>query len=225
MKKLIIIILFMIVSFASAMAITTNATEQIFLKAGLVDIKTIDPSIHVELVNSHASKNFFKKDYYDGLEKAYLLKDVAKKLSIAQKILKKKYPKYSLSIMDAARPNSVSWKMYDDVKGTAFEKYVANPKSGSMHNYGAAIDLTIVDEKGKRIDMGLIPFYKGRLGVKIAYVWEEKVRGGISENAKKNRKLLKDVMLEAGFYPLNFEWWHFNGFKKKYIRENYQMIK
>ncbi len=79
MKKLNIIILIAIFFFGSTMAVTTNATEQLFLKAGLVDVKTIDPSIHVELVNSHASKNFFKKDYYNGLEKAYLLKDVAKK--------------------------------------------------------------------------------------------------------------------------------------------------
>ncbi len=126
--------------------------------------------------------------------------------------------------MDAARPNSVSWMMYEDVKGSVFERYVANPNSGSMHNYGAAVDLTIVNKKGKRIDMGLIPFYKGRLGVKIAYVWQDKILGGVSEKAKMNRKLLKDVMLEAGFFPLSFEWWHFNGFKKSFIRANYKMI-
>ena len=215
----------MIIYHTSIKTETKNATELLFINTGLVDVKTIDSSIHVDLVNSDRSKNFFKKDYYNGLDKAYLLKEVAEKLSKAQQILKKKQPNYSLSIMDASRPNSVSWMMYEDVKGTVFEKYVANPKTGSMHNYGAAIDLTIVNEKEKRINMGLIPFYKSRLGVKFAYLWKKLTGKGMSEEAKENRKLLKDVMLEAGFYPLDFEWWHFNGFEKSYVRKNYQMIK
>ncbi len=217
------LIIILIFSYQTIKTETNNTTEQLFLKAGLVDVQTIDSTIQVDLVNSNKSNNFFGENFYSGLQKAYLQKAVAQKLAKAQKILKKKNPNYSLMIMDSARPNSVSHKMYKKMKGTKFEKFVANPTKGSMHNYGAAVDITIVDEEGKRIDMGFIPFYKGKTRVAISYFFE-KILTKISDKEKANRKLLKDVMLEAGFYPLSYEWWHFNGFQKKYIRKHYNMI-
>ena len=50
--------------------------------------------------------------------------------------------------------------MYDKMKGTNFERYVAHPEKGSMHNYGIAVDITIVDERGEDLDMGITPFKK-----------------------------------------------------------------
>ena len=67
--------------------------EAIFLKAGLIDVNHIDSSIKVDLVNSDSDKNFFEEDFYNGLNKAYLRKDVAIKLSKAQQILKKEKSK------------------------------------------------------------------------------------------------------------------------------------
>jgi D-alanyl-D-alanine dipeptidase len=64
---------------------------------------------------------------------------VAFKLARAQAHLKSQHPDLSLQILDAARPRSVSRKMYEKMKGTAFEHYVANPDKGSMHNYGIKI--------------------------------------------------------------------------------------
>jgi D-alanyl-D-alanine dipeptidase len=85
-----------------------NGTEMKFIKAGLVEVHLIDESIRVDLVNSDAGKNFFRENYYNGLNKAYLRAEVARKLSLAQKYLKSKYPGYSILIMDAARPRSIS---------------------------------------------------------------------------------------------------------------------
>ena len=200
----------------------TNPVEQKFLAAGLVDVQSIDPTIKVDLVNSDSGKNFFGENFYHGLQKAYLQKAIAKKLSRAQQILKRKRPQYSLLIMDAARPHSVSAAMYDEMKGTRFEKYVANPKRGSMHNYGAAVDLTITDNEGELLDMGFIPFYKSRIGVALSYFFNGK--GYLSKEQLANRKLLKQVMLAAGFKPLAHEWWHFNGFSKEVIRRKFKMI-
>jgi D-alanyl-D-alanine dipeptidase len=123
----------------------SNLIEQKFINAGLVDIASLDKSIQVNLVNSDSRKNFFRENYYQGLQRAYLRKIVALKLSKAQKLLKNKYPLYSLQILDAARPRSVSKAMYKKMKGTKFEKYVANPAKGSMHNYGIAADITNKD--------------------------------------------------------------------------------
>jgi D-alanyl-D-alanine dipeptidase len=122
-----------------------NAIEKKFTDAGLVDVNTIDNTIQVDLANSDPKKNYFRENYYNGLDKAYLRKEVATKLSNAQRFLKTNHPEFSLLILDAARPRSVSKMMYEKMKGTKFEKYVANPKKGSMHNYGIAVDITIVD--------------------------------------------------------------------------------
>ena len=120
-----------------------NEIQKKFIGVGLIDVNTIDNTIQVDLVNSDPKKNYFRENYYNGLDKAYLRKEVATKLSDAQRILKTHHPKFSLLILDAARPRSVSKKMYDKMKGTKFEIYVANPKKGSMHNYGIAVDITI----------------------------------------------------------------------------------
>lgn len=215
-----------LLSIALAFTVNTicraNEIEKKFIKAGLVDVHTIDESIKVDLVNSDPDKNYFRENFYGGLDKAYLRSEVAQKLSQAQQYLKSAYPEFSILIMDAARPRSVSRLMYDKMKGTKFEKFVANPNRGSMHNYGIAVDVTIVDGNGKEIDMGFTPFYKSNLSIYWGYA-KLKIFN-ISEEQKKNRKLLSTIMKKAGFYPLSYEWWHFNGLPKDIAREKYIII-
>jgi len=200
-----------------------NEIESKFINAGFVNISTIDPTIQVDLVNSNPKKNFFRANYYDGLQKAYLQKEVALKLADAQKILKSKNLSYSLQILDAARPRSVSQAMYDKMKGTKFERYVANPEKGSMHNYGTAVDITIVDKQGKDLDMGITPFKKNNVQIYWEYA-KKKLGKKLTEKQKKNKKLLSDTMKEAGFFPLSFEWWHFNSMRKEKARKTYKII-
>lgn len=214
--------LFIILSFIAAPSFA-NEIEKIFIAAGLVDVSKIDSTIKVDLVNSDEDKNYFDENFYDGLDKAYLREEVAIKLSKAQKELQKRKPGYSLQILDAARPRSVSRKMFEKMKGSAFEKYVAHPKKGSMHNYGIAVDLTIVGENGKKLDMGFTPFYKSKMAIYWAYA-KKKMGFGLSDKQKNNRKLLADVMKKAGFLPLSFEWWHFNGMAKDLARKKYSII-
>jgi D-alanyl-D-alanine dipeptidase len=200
-----------------------NEIENRFIDAGLVDVNTIDNTIQVDLVNSNPKRNYFRENYYDGLNKAYLRKEVAIKLSNAQRILKANNSKFSLFILDAARPRSVSKMMYEKMKGTKFEKYVANPNKGSMHNYGIAVDITIVDEKGKELDMGFSPFRKSALEL----YWQfAKMKMGFKLNKEQteNRKLLSNTMKKAGFIPLSHEWWHFNGLPKDLARKKYVII-
>lgn len=200
-----------------------NEIEKKFIKAGLIDVKSIDSTIQVDLVNSDPKKNFFRENYYNGLNTAYLRKEVALKLSRAQNNLKTKNPGYSLLILDAARPRSVSRLMYEKMKGTKFEKFVANPDKGSMHNYGVAVDITIVDETSHELDMGLSPFRKSTLEIYWGYA-KKKLGFNLTGAQKKNRKLLADTMVNAGFIPLSFEWWHFNGLPKDEARKRFRII-
>jgi D-alanyl-D-alanine dipeptidase len=200
-----------------------NDIENKFINAGLVDVSNIDNTIKVDLVNSDSKKNYFRENYYNGLSKAYLRKKIAIKLSKAQKIIKTKHPDYSLLILDAARPRSVSRLMYEKMKGTKFEKYVANPSKGSMHNYGVAVDISIVDENGEELDMGFSPFRKSTFEI----YWQfAKMKLGLDLNDEQieNRKLLSETMISAGFLPLSHEWWHFNGLSKDLSRKKYQIV-
>jgi zinc D-Ala-D-Ala dipeptidase len=215
-----IIILLLMIFWTSANA---NEIERRFVSAGLINVSTIDPTIQVDLVNSDPKKNFFRENYYGSLSKAYLQNEVAIKLAKAQKILKQKHPTYSLQILDAARPRSVSRAMYEKMKGTRFEKYVANPTKGSMHNYGIAVDITIVNGDGEEIDMGISPFRRSTARIYWDYALK-KLRKGLSKEQKNNRKLLSDTMKEAGFIPLSFEWWHFNGMAKDKARNTFKII-
>ena len=189
----------------------------------LLDIRTIDSSIQVDLVNSDPAKNFFRENFYGGLNKAYLRKKIAIKLSQAQKKLKKHHPNYSLLILDAARPRSVSKAMYEKMKGTKYDKFVANPNKGSMHNYGVAVDITIVDQAGHELDMGFFPFRKSTLEIYWQYA-KMKLGLNLTEEQIKNRKLLSSVMVGSGFIPLSYEWWHFDGMPKDTARTRYKII-
>lgn len=203
--------------------VQANEIQNKFIRAGLVDVHSVDPTIQVDLVNSDPQKNYFRENYYRGLDKAYLQKKVAVKLSKAQQLLKMKNDGFSLLILDAARPGSVSRRMYEKMKGTKFEKFVANPEKGSMHNYGIAVDITIVDAKGAELDMGFSPFRKSTVALYWQYA-KKKLGYRLTEHQKKNRQLLADVMVAAGFIPLSFEWWHFNGMPKAEARRSFAII-
>ena len=50
------------------------------------------------------------------------------------------------------------------------------------------------------------------------------IKAGLSETQSTNRKLLADTMQQAGFLPLSYEWWHFNGLSKSATRKKYPII-
>jgi len=221
-SKLYFILIIAFFGFITSGDCNSKEIETKFIEAGLINVHEVDETIKVDLVNSDPDKNFFRENFYNGLNKAYLRKEVAKKLSLAQKYLKSEFPEYSILVMDAARPRGISKLMYEKMKGTKFEKFVANPQKGSMHNYGIAVDVTIVDGNDKEIDMGFTPFYKSTLSIYWGYAKLKMF--DLSEAQKQNRKLLSNVMKKAGFIPLSYEWWHFSGMPKDDARKKYQII-
>lgn len=208
---------------------------------GLVDIRTLDPSILVELKYS-TTDNFVGKDMYGSLERAYLNKAFAMRVLKAQQILRKRHPDYTLLIYDAARPISVQRTMRKIVEGTPLQSFVADGTKGGRHNYGVAVDLTIADKNGKPLDMGTgfdsfssASSVKGTsdssdpatrtIDVYRTFVRQLQAQGRISKVAADNRILLLEVMLEAGLYPYRKEWWHFELINSmQSIRETYRLL-
>lgn len=198
--------------------------EQILIDEGLVDVNTIDPTILVDLKYS-TKDNFLGVNMYGDLNKAYLQVPVAEKLAKAQKYLNDTIPGYSLIIYDAVRPVSIQKMMWDSIKVPVRDrhKYLSNPKYGSLHNFGAAVDLNIVDSDGNELDMGT-PFDSFE---EKAYPLLEKQmleKGLLTAEQVENRKLLRFVMDKADFINLPTEWWHFSSCLRRVARERYAMI-
>jgi len=202
-----------------------NFLEQKLITFGLVNIKQIDSSIVVSLKYA-TEDNFLHKNLYGELKNCYLQKDIAEKFAKAQQILKKKFPFYSLIIYDGVRPLYIQQMMWDElqVPEKLKNKYVSDPQVGSLHNYGCAVDVSIVNEEGWEMDMGTPYDYFGELGHPIA---EQRMiqDGKLSWRQFENRKLLREVMIEAGFTGITTEWWHFNGSSLKQAEEKYYLIK
>lgn len=192
--------------------------------SGYVDIQTHIPSIHTHLIYA-SSDNFLGESVYQGMTRAWLHRDAAVKLEKAQQILKENYPDHSLLVYDAARPMSVQRKMWALVRGTSKSYYVANPaKGGGLHNYGMAVDVTIIDTKtGEVLPMGTPVDFFGEVSHTDAeeYLLQE---GLITQEALENRLLLRSVMRQAGFRTVKSEWWHFNACSRDYAVKNYPLI-
>lgn len=201
----------------------TSDLEKKLIEAGMVDVQNIVPSVWVELKYA-TTDNFTKIVLYEGgLNKAYLHPLAAQKLSKAREILKKTNPNLSLLIYDAARPRSVQRRMYEVVKDTPQHDYVAEPNRTGLHNYGMAIDLTLCDEKGFPLDMGTpFDFFGQAAAIRDEDGLIEK--GILTKKQVENRRLLRKVMTEAGFFAIQGEWWHFNAVSLSNARANYKLL-
>ena len=202
----------------------TTDFERILIANGLVNVHDVDSTIKV-LLRYSTTNNFLGIDMYGDFDQAYLQPDVAQKLKKAQKYLKDTFPNYSLIIYDAVRPRSIQQMMWDSIKVShkLRPKYLSNPKYGSLHNFGAAVDISIVDSSGKPLDMATdFDSFK-----ELAYPIMEKTllkKGLITQTQINNRKLLRKVMEKAGFFNIQTEWWHFNSCYRKVARTKYKLI-
>ncbi|CAN5429308.1 N/A [soil metagenome] len=202
-----------------------STIEMDLIRSGLVNIQELDSTFIVDLRYSSIN-NFTGIDMYGDFDMAYLQKDVAEKLLVAQHNLQNKFPFYSLIIFDAVRPLHIQQQMWDTLKLPPGEKikYLSNPKNGSLHNYGAAVDLSIVDQNGIELDMGTTFDFFGD----EAHPDKEKElldQGILSQRQISNREILRGVMRNAGFSGIQTEWWHFNSCSRITAAEKYEMIK
>lgn len=176
---------------------------------GLVDITEVDSAIAVHLVYA-TPYNFMGCRLYSGLNKAFMLPELAQKLSKARKLLKSIRPDLNFIVYDAARPISIQHDMWNMVKDTDMRDFVADPTVGQgMHNYGAAVDITLMDCTGHPLPMGSEYDYFGdeaRTNIEQLLLEE----GRITKRELENRLLLRRVMTEVGLLVFESEWWHFN---------------
>lgn len=191
----------------------------------LIDIQELNPEILVDLKYA-SSDNFMKTKLYSRLNRAFLQKDVAFRLSNCQDYLSRIKPGYRLLIYDAVRPVSVQQKMWDAMDSlppVERGKYVSNPKNRSLHNLGAAVDLTICDENKTPLDMGA--GYDDFREIAYPELESKFLKSGeLTKQHIDNRELLRKVMRKEGFRNIPTEWWHFNACSRKDGLLKYQVL-
>jgi D-alanyl-D-alanine dipeptidase len=175
--------------------------EEIEAENGFVELIMLDASILIDIKYA-TTDNFVKEKMYN-CGRCFLRPEVAAAIVLAHKKLQKKG--LGLKIFDGYRPRPFQQRLWDKVPD---DRYVTNPKKGSMHNRGAAVDLTIVDKKGKELDMGTAFDFFGEKAYQTCT--------DLPKNVLENRKLLRETLAEFGFNHIRTEWWHYSYTKKKY---------
>jgi D-alanyl-D-alanine dipeptidase len=199
--------------------------EKRLIAAGLVDVKEVIPEVYVDLKYS-TTDNFIEQDVYGELDNCYLQPIVAEMLKSAHAFLKESRPDLTFMIYDGVRPLSVQEILWENLDKPDNVKplYVADPKVGSLHNFGVAVDLTLAEaQTGQVLDMGTgydffgYPAYPDREDQMIR-------EGKLSQEQVDNRGILRQVMNKAGFQGIGSEWWHFNAFSRKVAGEKFVMV-
>lgn len=143
-----------------------------------------------------STDNFMKANVYGCGECLLRLKTVKALISANKAFILKGY---KIKLFDCYRPLDIQKKMWKILHNPS---YVANPSTGSIHNRGGAVDITLVDSNGKDLDMGTaFDFF----GIKASHNFVN-----LSRSILANRRMLKEVMLQNKFKPQNSEWWHYN---------------
>jgi D-alanyl-D-alanine dipeptidase len=201
-----------------------SETALFYESLGLVDVQSLDSSIFVDL--RYASEtNFLNTNLYGDLCRAYLQPDVAEKLVYASKLLQTEHTELRLLVWDAVRPVSVQQRMWNlcDVPLKRRHWYVSPPEKRSLHNFGAAVDVTLVTTDGEALDMGTDFDHFSDTAYTVNEA-EMVSAGKISETAHDNRLILRTIMRKAGFSSIDYEWWHFNSCSRNAAKSNYPLI-
>lgn len=159
-----------------------------------VEIIKLDSTIKLDI--RYATKNNFLKEQVYDCGRCYFKREVAEAFVKAHKKLRQQgYG--GLLFFDCYRPTPYQQRLWNKVPNP---DYVADPKKGSMHNRGVCADLTVMDKKGKALDMGTeYDAFTERAHTDIL---------NLPKKVMKNRAVLQNSLIDVGFQTIRTEWWH-----------------
>lgn len=168
-------------------------------------------------------RNFVGRDLYGELDCAWLHRLAAEGLARAAAELAVLAPGHRLLVLDALRPHRVQVELWEFLDGTGLRQYVADPARGSIHSFGMALDVTLLDAEGRELDMGsgfdeMDELSHPRLEA------EHLASGALTPTHVTNRELLRRVMRAGGFNGIDNEWWHFDMLDRSHVRQTFVRV-
>ena len=193
----------------------------VFPHADFRHLSTIDGiDIDLRYAGPH---NFTGRDLYSPYDCAWLHGDAAEALERVVAWLAAARPGARALVLDALRPQRVQQKLWDALAGTGLQLYLAEPARGSIHSYGMALDITLLDEAGHELDMGT--GFDDMTELSHPALEESFLaRGALTQQQVDNRQLLRAAMLHAGFVGIKTEWWHFDCGDRDHVRATFQRV-
>ena len=167
--------------------------------------------------------NFTGRDLYGTLDCRWLHCEAANALTQSVAILRANYPRHRLVVLDALRPHRIQEMLWKYLEGTKLRSYIADPARGSIHSFGMAVDVTLLDEVGNELDMGTAfdaLEEKSHPRQEAQFLAD----GSLTQAQFNNRQILRQAMFGAGFRGINSEWWHFNFGDPDVVRQTYLRI-
>ncbi|MCJ7629179.1 MAG: M15 family metallopeptidase, partial [Longimicrobiales bacterium] len=172
---------------AEALAALPPEEEGDFIPADMVEVVSFDPTIRLDV--RYASTNNFMGEVFYSSPRAFLQRPAAEATARAHEWLRERG--YGLLIHDGYRPWYVT-KMFWDATPETLRNFVADPASGSRHNRGCAVDLTLYDlETG---DVVMMPAGYDEMSPRS----NADFPGGTTRQ-RWYRRLLRDAMEAQGF--------------------------
>ena len=167
--------------------------------------------------------NFVGRDLYSPLDCAWLHRDAAAAIERVVDWLAQRAPGHQVLLLDALRPHRVQEQLWEALAGTDLQMYLAPPERGSIHSFGMAVDITILDPSGQELDMGTGFDDMTELSHPVLEA-RHLASGALTAAHAANRQLLRDAMFQAGFVGINSEWWHFDCGDRVLVRRDFTKV-
>ena len=197
------------------------ASEDIAASPEFRHLSTI-AGIRVDLRYASAN-NFVGRDLYSPYDCAWLHRDAAAALEQVVAYLAERAPGHTALVLDALRPQRVQQQLWDALAGTGLQMYLADPARGSIHSYGMALDITLLDPEGHELDMGT--GFDDMTNLSHPALEEGfLLTGELSKGQVANRRLLREAMFQAGFLGIRTEWWHFDCGDRELVRSSFRRV-
>jgi D-alanyl-D-alanine dipeptidase len=169
----------------------------------LIEITPETFGVRIDLKYATA-ENFTGKPVYAKTARCYLNPAAADLLARAVKLAHAQ--SYRFLIFDAYRPPEAQQKLWDH---TPDPDFLADPKKGSPHSRGAAIDLTLCHWDWTPLDMGT----EFDAFTPLSHHGNQQIHA----LAQRNRLLLMGIMTTAGWDFYRNEWWHYQLFNARQL--------
>lgn len=170
-----------------------------------------------------SANNFVGRDLYSPFDCAWLHREAAEALEQVVAWLARERPGVTALVLDALRPQRVQEQLWEALACTGLQMYLADPVRGSIHSYGMALDITLLDEAGVELDMGT--GFDDMTELSHPALEEGFLLAGqLTAQQVANRRLLRAAMLQAGFLGIRTEWWHFDCGDRELVRRTFRRV-